>query len=273
MSSKRFVAQQKTAAPFAPNAILRVRHLYFLPVLVIAIAIIAMLLHGSIAQLNDYHHFADQREWMDIPNAADVLSNIGFAFVGLYGMRMLWQQRDNPIYEQSRYAYGLFFVSVFLTTFGSGWYHLHPDNARLVWDRLPIALGCAGLLAAVWRETLGCSRWTAIALAVIAVLSVVWWRYTDLVSVGDLRPYLLIQLLPLALIPLLQWQHHSAREERLAFAAAIGFYVTAKFFELADHATLDALHIISGHTLKHLLATMATVAIAWGLARRPKDSC
>jgi hypothetical protein len=250
------------------GALSRMHRPYLLPILIIAIAIIAMLLHGPIAQLSDYHHFADQRQWLGISNAADVLSNLGFAIVGLYGMHLLWLQRDNPVFKAGQSGYGLFFAAVFLTAFGSGWYHLSPDNARLVWDRLPIALGCAGLLAAVWHETIGGNRWITIVLAVTAAMSVAWWRYTDLLGIGDLRPYLLLQLLPLVVIPLLQWQHHRPRVERLAFAAAIGFYVVAKIFELADHAILNTLVILSGHTIKHLLATLAAGAIAWGLSRR-----
>ena len=34
-----------------------------------------------------------------------------------------------------------------LTAFGSAWYHAQPSDATLVWDRLPMALGFAGLVA------------------------------------------------------------------------------------------------------------------------------
>jgi hypothetical protein len=37
------------------------------------------------------HHFVDQRSWMGITNAADVLSNLPFAFFGAYG---LWQAKS-----------------------------------------------------------------------------------------------------------------------------------------------------------------------------------
>ena len=44
------------------------------------------------------------------------------------------------------------FEGVALTALGSGYYHLAPDNARLVWDRLPMTIGFMGLLAAVLAE-------------------------------------------------------------------------------------------------------------------------
>lgn len=138
-----------------PSLSLRSRHV--LPGLMLLIAITAMGLHGPIHQLADYHHFADQRGWLSTPHAADVLSNIGFAVVGLWG---LFQLNHGVLVRSRGHAgHNLFFAALLLTALGSGWYHLAPDNARLVWDRLPIALACAGLVSAIWREHLGAGRW------------------------------------------------------------------------------------------------------------------
>jgi len=238
-----------------PSTSTRSRHL--LPGLVLLIVITAMVLHGPMAQLADYHHFADQRTWLGMPHAADVLSNIGFALVAIWGLARLPRHRGHA-------GYRLFFTALLLTAFGSGWYHLAPDNARLVWDRLPIALACAGLLSAIWREHLGGGRWICPALAFAAVASVAWWRFTDLLGAGDLRPYLLLQLLPLVLIPIVQWQAGAPRPQRRVFLMAMVCYVMAKACELADHAILGQLLIVSGHTLKHLLATVAAALVAHG---------
>jgi len=94
-------------------------------------------------------------------------------------------------------------------------------------------------------------------LAAFAALSVWWWNAT-----GDLRPYLLIQLAPLVLIPLLQWQTAAPMAQRRAFGLAIVLYVLAKLCEVGDQALFDALGFISGHTLKHLLATLAAFTLA-----------
>jgi hypothetical protein len=138
-----------------------------------------------------------------------------------------------------------------LTAIGSSYYHLAPDDARLVWDRLPIALACAALLVAVYERT-DAPRHAALrlaALCIFAAASVEWWRET-----GDLRPYLLLQGAPLVLLPLWQWRARVPRRERLMFALAIAAYVVAKVFEILDRATLEALGVVSGHTLKHLFA-------------------
>ncbi len=235
---------------------------------VLLLAVAALLLHGPIAQLADYHHFADQRSGFGLAHAADVLSNLGFALVGCHGLALLWRARGAGAAGAGAAGYALFFGALLLTAAGSSWYHLAPDNARLVWDRLPIALACAGLLAAVWRETVGGGRWLVAAAALAAVASVAWWRYTDLAGAGDLRPYLLLQVAPLVLIPLLQWHSGRPRRERLAFGAAIGLYLLAKACEMADHSLLEALTLVSGHTLKHLLAAAAAAVVAWQLPRR-----
>lgn len=96
-----------------------------------------------------------------------------------------------------------------------------PNNDRLVWDRLPIALACAGLLAGSYAEThIAAPRWLLPSLVVAAVASVFWWSFTDSIAVGDLRPYLLIQGAPLVLIPLWQWIARSPSADRIAFSIA-----------------------------------------------------
>lgn len=209
-----------------------------------------MALAGPIAQPDGYHHFADRRALFGIPNFFDVASNIGFLLVGAWGLlRMAWSGRRDA-------AHGLFFGALLLTGLGSAWYHLAPGDLRLVWDRLPIALACAAIFVAVAREVYPRAPLLA-PLALFGIASVYWWART-----GDLRPYLLIQVAPLVLIPLLQWQGRAPRAQRRAFGGAIILYVLAKLFELGDLAVFEQLHALSGHTIKHLLATLAALVIA-----------
>jgi hypothetical protein len=224
--------------------------LRWLPSIVTIGAALAMVLSGPIAQFADYHNFADQRRLLGVPHAFDVLSNAGFAIVALWGWRVVLRGRS--------YGYALFVASLLLTAIGSSFYHLAPGDARLVWDRLPIALACAGLLAAVCAESRGHQNDAAatMALAAAAVASVYWWDIS-----GDLRPYLLLQALPLVLIPSWQWAYGAAPERRLAFAAAIALYVLAKVAELNDHTIYAASDIVSGHTLKHVLASLASAVV------------
>lgn len=245
---------------------------HILPWAIVALVAIGLALYGPIAQFEHYHDFADHRSWMGIPNAGDVLSNLGFAVVGGYGLALVLRTRHNAALDAIRTGYGLFSFALILTAFGSGWYHLVPDNARLVWDRLPIALACAGILSAVWRDTLEDGRWVDWLWAILAFVSVMWWWYTDNHGVGDLRPYLYVQFMPLLLIPLLQWRNNASVRERWYFAAAIGLYVLAKAAELLDHLIFQHVDYLSGHTIKHLFSVLAGLVIVLNYAHRKKEA-
>jgi hypothetical protein len=241
-----------------------------LPLIVTLGIIAAMLIHGPIAQFAHYHAFADGRALLGVPNFADVVSNLGFVLVGVWGLLRLAAAGRHPSLVAGWPGYRLFLWALVLTGFGSSFYHLAPDDARLVWDRLPIALACAGLLAAVRAESgegVDARRW-AVRLSAFAAVSVAWWRMTELAGQGDLRPYLLLQLLPMLLIPLWQWLHGAPRADRLAFGLAVAFYALAKLAEAGDHQILQLTRWISGHTLKHLLASAGAAALTLRLVRR-----
>jgi hypothetical protein len=44
------------------------------------------------------------------------------------------------------------FVGLQLTAFGSSYYHLSPNNSRLVWDRLPMTIAFMSMVAAIIAE-------------------------------------------------------------------------------------------------------------------------
>jgi hypothetical protein len=238
---------------------------------IVTVGMVAILaLHGRIAQPAHYHDFADQSAAFGLPHAADVLSNAGFALVAIWGWLTLRPRRASGQLRAGWPGYRLFLIGLLLTAFGSAFYHLAPDNIRLIWDRLPIALVCAGLLAGVRGDVKGGANGDieVIVLALYATASVAWWAITDSMGAGDLRPYLLLQGLPLILIPLWQAIYRCPRTDRIAFAAAMGLYIVAKAAELLDHEIAAAAGFISGHTLKHLMATAATAAVVWGLNQR-----
>jgi hypothetical protein len=59
-----------------------------------------------------------------------------------------------------------------------------------------------------------------------------------------------------------------SRADRIAFAGAMVLYALAKVAEVFDHEIADTFGFVSGHTLKHQIATMATAAVVWALTRR-----
>jgi len=244
----------------------------YLPgVLVLACALI-MLFHGAIPQYEHYHAFADSTLYWHIPNAMDVLSNLTFAFTGLFGMLASYWHfilRGHK-WQPTDIAYLMFVLCIFATSFGSAFYHWAPDDSRLFWDRLPIALACASLMVAVRSE----SRQIRSAYLVIrdlmacllfATASVFWWQET-----GDLRPYLALQLLAIVLIPVWQTIYKVAARTRWIYAIAIGLYVLAKITEMYDDAIFMQTGFISGHTIKHLCASGAAAVIIGSWLKRAK---
>jgi hypothetical protein len=248
---------------------------HYLPTVLTVAAGVLLLWHGPIPQPAHYNEFADQSVLFGIRHAGDVLSNVGFAIVALWGWVRLWPNREHPALRRGWCGYRVFLIGLLLTAAGSAYYHLAPGNERLVWDRLPIALFCAGLLAAVRAETRTDTHvsWDTAILAALAILSVGWWHYTDSAQrPGDLRPYLLLQGLTLVLIPLWQGIYHAPWQDRIWFGVAALLYVLAKLAEAWDHELLAALGWVSGHTLKHLLGTAAAGVLVGRLIRRLREA-
>jgi hypothetical protein len=156
---------------------------------------------GPIPQDQAYHRFADTRAFLGVHNFADVASSLAFVLVGLAGVLVLWRGAAGRFSSPDEYrAYWWFFCAVALTGLGSAYYHLAPDDARLTWDRLPIAVGLMCLLGALIIERFRIAP-GATLLAVLAILgaaSVLYWRAFD-----DLRPYALVQYGSLAAIVVL----------------------------------------------------------------------
>jgi len=232
--------------------------------LVLGLAAASVLVAAAappIAQDPAYHRMADGRTFLGIPNALNVLSNLPFVLAGLAGLASLGAPAPGRAFldARERWPYGVFFVSLILTGAGSAYYHLEPGDARLVWDRLPLAVSVMGLFAAVIAERVGVKAGLALlAPLVLAGLgSVLYWQATEARGHGDLRPYALVQFFPLVAVPLLIWLFAPRYTRWQDLAAAIGLYAGAKVFELLDAAVLAAGHVVSGHTIKHVLAALA----------------
>jgi hypothetical protein len=232
-----------------------------LPMVVVGVGGMLLYAWGPIAQPPSYHASTDTRAWSGVANAGNVLSNVAFALVGLWG---LWRvHRGGDTARREYVALALFATALLLTSVGSAWYHLVPGNARLLWDRLPIALACGALLAAAYIRTHDTDLTLTLPLALVAfgAATVLWWGFTESRGRGDLRAYLMLQAAPLLLVPLWQWIAQEPVRDRAWFGLAVALYVIAKLAELQDAAIYDAVGAVSGHMLKHLLAAAASACI------------
>jgi hypothetical protein len=245
--------------------------LWVLIAFTIVVAVAAMVA-PRVPQPQSYHDFADQRRWMGVANFGDVASNLLFALAGASGLVFLFRAPGQSRFLdlRERWAYVFVFLGLFLTAFGSAYYHLAPDNARLVWDRLPMTLAFMGLVGAMISErvSLRVGFYLLPVLLLIGVGSVVFWWHSETLGAGDLRFYAAVQVYAVLVLPILLLL--PARYTRSwDFVVVFCFYVLAKIFEIGDRRifSLDQ-HTISGHTLKHLAAGAAGFWILLMLQKR-----
>jgi hypothetical protein len=225
------------------------------------LAAAAAWLAAPIPQDPGYHRLADARAWLGIPNALNVLSNTGFLLVGGLGLAVLRAGGGGHAFREpgERWPYVIFFGGLVLTGIGSAYYHWEPGNERLAWDRLPLAITLMGLLAATITERIGVRTglWLLGPLVALGAGSVLYWHWTEQQGQGDLRLYALVQFYPLVAIPLMLWWLPPRYTGGMALLGAAATYAAAKIPELLDGWFLSATHVVSGHTLKHLMAALA----------------
>ena len=239
--------------------------------LVTAGVIVAIFLTPRIPQPQSYHHFADQRPWLGIPRFGDVISNLPFAVVGVWGLAFLWRAPAERYFvdPRERWPYYFAFLGLLLTAFGSSYYHLAPDNARLVWDRLPMTAVFMSLGAAVIAERISVPTGLRLlpVLLVIGIVSVVEWDLSELHGSGDLRFYAAVQIYAgVVLLLILIFPPRYTRSSDLL--VVVGFYALAKILEIFDRPIFTFLHVVSGHTLKHLAGALAGYGILRMLQKR-----
>jgi hypothetical protein len=229
------------------------------------------LLLPPLRQPESYHHFADARTIWGIPNCLNVLSNAPFAIVGVLGLSFLGRKRAPNaagafLDRAERVPFAVFFLGVFLTCFGSSYYHWAPDDATLAWDRLPMTLAFMALLAAVVGERIAVRAgvWLLWPLVIAGAATVWWWRWT-----GNLWPYAGAQYFSIVLIVLLLVLFPPRYTRGMDLLWVTGFYILAKVAEALDRPIFFFARFVSGHTLKHLIAA---AAVYWVLRMLQKRS-
>jgi len=238
--------------------------------LAVVVGVAALLIRRTPQPLS-YHDFADKRSLLGIPNFGDVTSNILFLVAGLWGLVFLCRKssRERFLEARERWAYAIVFLGLLFTAFGSAYYHLAPDNARLLWDRLPMTVVFMPLVAAIIAERVNVrlGLWLLPVLTVVGIASVLQWYLSEERGAGDLRFYAAVQLYALValLVAMLLPPRYTQGPYLLVVA---GLYVLAKLCEAADQQIFSLGHLISGHTLKHLAAGSAGLCILRMLQKR-----
>ena len=215
-----------------------------------AAAIAGVFLLDPIPQDPAYH---------GLPNFWNVVSNLPFLVAGAFGIMGL----PKLAAPELRTHYVMFCVAVMLVALGSSWYHLAPANSTLAWDRLPMTVAFMVLFSATVADRVSWFAGRALLwpLVTAGIASIAWWIRSESAGQGDLRPYALVQFLPMLLVPmiLLLWREKALSTQRLWFA--FGAYGAAKLAELSGY-----------HAMKHLLAALAAWWIIRSFQRSPASA-
>lgn len=245
--------------------------------LVSAIGLSGIFFIEPIAQSTQYHQFTDQRPFFGIPNFLNVVSNSGFFLLGIFGVYLLTIKKTVNILQQVRQFYVVLYLGVALVGLGSAYYHIRPGNLTLVWDRLPMTVSFMAFFSIVIAEfiSIELGKRLFIPLLLAGLASIGFWVFGELRGTGDLRPYVLVQFLPIILIPVILTCYQSSFNKTAAYWWLLLSYLIAKLFEHFDAEVFQVLGFISGHSLKHLaVATglcLLLVSYQQRIAIKPSD--
>ncbi len=225
------------------------------------------------AQPPGYHAFADQRACWGVRRCLDTLSNGLFMLAGVIGLAATHVARRQGRFRDPREAglYRLLFLAAILLGLGSGYYHLAPDNPRLLLDRLAMMLVFMTWIAALAGERISLQAGVRLLPVLLAagLGSAAWWGWSEARGAGDLRPYLAMQAYAMLLVLWLVYRFPPRYSGAHAPLAVLGLYLLALLGDLGDRVVFDATGgAVSGHTLKHGVAALALVLIAWHVRRR-----
>lgn len=225
------------------------------------LAVLAAALAPRIAQDPSYHRFADSASLLGLPSGLNVLSNLVLLWAGVAGLYRLLRQGSLRIVEEIRLAYTCFFAALVLVAFGSGWYHWSPDNVSLAFDRLPMTLAFMSFFTILLGERVSprLARRLFPLLLLAGIASIAYWQYSEAAGRGDLRPYALVQYLPVLLTPLILLLYPSSYSRPAGIWWMLAWYLAAKLCEVFDHEIYQLLKLVSGHSLKHVAAGIATL--------------
>jgi hypothetical protein len=230
---------------------------------------------APIAQDPAYHDFADRRFLCGSPNFWNVFSNLSFLIIGAFGLARL--PRLHPAAHRTGYV--VFCAGVIFVALGSAYYHYGPTTQTLVWDRLPMTVAFMALFSMVIRDRvseIGGENlfWPLIA---VGVASIAYWYWTESQGRGDLRVYGLVQFLPMLLIPVMLLSSSGRGLRSPWLWATLATYGLSKLAEFFDHGLYASTGLLSGHTIKHLLASLAVLwailaMLRPGAAEKPRPS-
>lgn len=215
--------------------------------------VVGLLAWGPVPLVSDDHRFADSRRWFGVPNAMNVLVNLVVLLVGAWGWRATRRSHWPALLRQPWQG---FHLGVMGGAVMASLYHLAPSPALYVLSHTAMAtafvLLCCGALSERVHLRFGSRRGVRQVLSLVLLLSLSVPLGAWLTGTVDLRPLLLLEWLPVLLIPTGAIGLPGRVTRTGDWLLMLSIYALAKLFELADDQVFQATGWLSGHTLMHL---------------------
>jgi hypothetical protein len=228
-----------------------------------------LLAWGPVRLTPAEHHYADLRSWGELPNALNVLACLPLLAAAGWGVVTTWRSAWG---DEVRFPWVGFHGFAALSALGSAIYHAAPTDGGYLAAHGATSGAFVMLTAGVLAERVhrGFGSWRGLAAAVLLiVVGTAWAAGGDGTQGGaDLRPLLLLQVLPVLLIPAGAAWLPGAYTQPRDWLVMLATYGLAKLLDLADAALLAATGWLSGHTAMHL----ALAGVALWMAYRASAS-
>ena len=241
--------------------------------LLIGVTLLAVLLAvflPAMPQPREYHDFVDKRVAYGIENFLDVVSNATFLLAGIAALLLVLRPRTCFASPAERLPYLVFCIGVLMTAAGSCYYHLQPNNETLFWDRLPMTIAFMSLVSAqlVDRISVRAGLLALVPALLVGVGTVVYWIVTERQGRGNVMPYVVLQAYAVFVLLQLAALHPSRYTHGNAIFVVFACYLLAKVLEHYDRQIFELTGMVSGHTLKHVVAGLAGFPVAYLLWHR-----
>jgi len=208
----------------------------------------------------DVYEFAcDGARW-GLPHAWNVLTNIPFLLIGIWGLLTL--RRGGVLRLGTFRNWTGLWISTALLSFGSGAYHFAPAVWSLAIDRVVICAMIAYIGAHALTKCLHVPSTQKLSLTMLVVceLSVVaWllgvdrgWAYAALQAGGGVAVLVLYAY---------AWRKGRLQTSPKPIFLFTACYALAKVLEVGDAVVCDWTGVIGGHPFKHLLAALGLVLL------------
>ncbi|KAI4316523.1 hypothetical protein L6164_024501 [Bauhinia variegata] len=206
-----------------------------------------LLFTPRISRSHKHHQFVDMRNLL------------GFVFALQGGL-------FNISSKAEVWAWVLFYAGTASMAFGSAYYHLKPDNNRLLWDTLPIMVAYIALLSSLLVERIGqrTGLCCTFSLLLASFLCVAYERIYN-----DNRFCTMFQLILPVAIPGVAFFYSSKYTHSSYWFWSAGIYLLAKLEAVADRKLYQLNNFtISGHSLEHLCSALIPVLLSVMLTYR-----